>query len=46
MAQEWIEKNYPIKWIVDAAYIADIEDPKAIKTWTTWYRKKWNSGLA
>ncbi len=46
MAQEWIEKGYPTKWIINAAYTANVNDPKDIKTWINWYKKKWNSGLA
>jgi hypothetical protein len=46
MAQEWVEKGYPAKWIADAAYIANIEEPKTIKEWTRWYQKQRRSDVA
>ena len=46
MAQEWVEKGYSTRWIVDAAYTANVDDPKTIKYWVRWYQKRRRSDVA
>ena len=46
MAQKWVDKEYPAKWIANAAYIANVKEPKTIKKWTRWYQKQRRSDVA